>query len=270
MYESVRQAVALCLDQDAVSNEFGGEYALRVYGCYGFGQWMPLYADDETDMITRIREELQDYPVDLPQAERLLIQDGWTLDENGNPFVTGQGKVRYKEVDGELLPLIIRLARPDDSPNVDTVTAMLERPFAQLGIGLETEDMSFTDMLSQYYRQTPRTCNLYSLATNFNYVFDPYFMYAAGDEYQGTLNTSGLRDEQLEALALRMRETEPGDNAEYAKRWLAFQKRWSEVLPAAPLYSNIYFDYYPTTLREYFVGSFSSWALAMPYAWYEE
>jgi peptide/nickel transport system substrate-binding protein len=39
-----------------------------------------------------------------------------------------------------------------------------------------------------------------------------------------------------------MRAVEPGDNDTYVDLWLKYQKRWQELLPEIPLYSNEYFD----------------------------
>ena len=62
-----------------------------------------------------------------------------------------------------------------------------------------------------------------------------------------------------------MRMTEPGDVLSYCQKWIAFQEYYSEVLPAIPVYSNVYFDFYTPNLQEYYVGSSASWAqLIMP------
>ena len=277
----MRQAIALCLDKDKVTTDFGGSNALRVYGCYGYGQWMPLYQEkDEStgevtyDMLNDL-DLLPKYDVDLVEAEKLLVEDGWIYNADGEPYVHAEGEVRHRKVfideqeEPVYEPLILKMAKTEGSENAEQIVTLLTGPFEQLGIGLEVTELSFNDMLAHYYRQTDRTYDMFYLATNFNYVFDPYFMYSTADEHQGTLNTSGLRDPQLEALALDMRSTTPGDNATYAQKWLKFQQRWAELLPAVPLYSNIYFDLYPTDVNDYYVGSFSSWALAMPYVWYD-
>lgn len=270
--QKTRQAIALCLDKDKVASQFGGEYALRVYGCYGYGQWMPLYQQDGSDMLDALNT-LPKYDMDLSQARRLLEEDGWVYSTDGGPYVSSRGGLRCRKVsaDGQTVyePLSLKMAKAQGSESAEQIIRLLEEPFRQLGIGLEVTELPFADMLSHYYRQTDRTYDLFYLATNFNYVFDPSLMYSTADEHQGTLNTSGLRDKQLEALALDMRHTAPGDNAAYAQKWLRFQQRWAEVLPAIPLYSNVYFDLYPADLNGYQVDSFSSWALTMPYAWYD-
>ena len=59
-----------------------------------------------------------------------------------------------------------------------------------------------------------------------------------------------MTDKELYQMAVDLRRTEPGNTLEYCERWLKFQERFSEVLPMIPLYSNIYFDFYPRILQD--------------------
>ena len=60
-----------------------------------------------------------------------------------------------------------------------------------------------------------------------------------------------------------MRRTEPGDVLTYCQKWVAFQERWAEVLPAIPVYSNVYFDSYAETLHDYSVSANLTWSEAI-------
>ena len=60
-----------------------------------------------------------------------------------------------------------------------------------------------------------------------------------------------------------MRKTEPGDVLSYCQKWVAFQERWTEVLPAIPVYSNVYFDFYTTRLQNYRVTENQTWTQAI-------
>lgn len=64
-------------------------------------------------------------------------------------------------------------------------------------------------------------------------------------------------------LAVDMRKTEPGDVLSYCQKWVAFQERWTEVLPAIPVYSNVYFDFYTTCLQNYRVTENQTWTQAI-------
>ena len=103
--------------------------------------------------------------------------------------------------------------------------------------------MAFDELLTYYYRQTERTYNLMYLATNFAAVFDPYYTFNTDEAYQGALNTSGIADEKLMAIALELRQTDPGDEETYTERWMELMQRFSDVLPTLPIYSNVYYDF---------------------------
>jgi hypothetical protein len=60
-----------------------------------------------------------------------------------------------------------------------------------------------------------------------------------------------------------MRQTEPGNLLGYCQKWLAFQQRFAEVKPMIPLYSNVYFDYFPTILHNYYPSGTATWTEAV-------
>ena len=151
------------------------------------------------------------------------------------------------------------------------------------------------DLLRQYYRQDgERACDLIYLATDFDVVFDPSRNFApedpkedieqeteqnleedteqdleedteqASQQYSGnTLNTTGISDQELYELAVDMRRTEPGDVLAYCQKWVAFEERFAEVLPMIPVYSNVYFDFYPRVLQNYNISANVNWGSAI-------
>lgn len=275
--EAVRKAVAYSFDKQAFASGVGGAYALPVYGYYGLGQWMSqntdLTADAENDLeqidaATALAE--LEVPLDLDQAKALLAADGWTLNASGGEYAEGVDSIRYRSENGSLVPLTIRWAKTANSSVADAIAETLREPFGQLGLGLEITEMPFNDVLALYYSKDKPDYDMFYLATNFTNIFDPYYEYNTADEYQGLVNTSGLRDETLMMLALDMRRTEPSDMRGYVEKWLAFQERWVELMPMVPLYSNVYFDFYQYDLQDYKISMYSSWALAIPYAWIGE
>lgn len=279
-FEAVRKAVAYSLDKEEFCRRYTTlNYGLPIYGYFGIGQWMVQMLlspgtrpDTEDDAQTAAWDAmdlgvLETYAPDTDAARQVLIADGWTLNENGEEFVEGDGAVRYKEVNGELMPLILRFAKSEGSISGDILEEMLTDPLAQIGAKLETEAIPFTRMLAQYYRQEEREFEMMHLASNFTSIFDPYFTYNTDDEFAGEQNTTGYKDEELEKLALDMRETEPGDLLGYVQKWYAFQQYWNEKLPMLPLYSNVYFDFFIPELQGYLPSSQMSWATAILYAY---
>jgi len=55
---------------------------------------------------------------------------------------------------------------------------------------------------------------------------------------------------------------------EYCRKWVAFQERFTAVLPAIPVYSNVYFDFYTSSLQNYDPMKQVSWAQEILYAVY--
>ena len=282
-FEAVRKAVAYALDRDAMTADFTGNYGQTVDGYYGFGQWMVQMvngtlshlAEGETETAAQTQawgelslDNLEHYAKDLEKAEALLVADGWTLNEKGEAFAKGTDAVRYKDVDGELMRLSLRWAKTPDNRAADLLEAMLVQPLAAIGMEILAEEVPFSQLLRHYYRQDARTYDMFYMASNFTLVYDPYVMFSDDASYEGALvNTTGYEDSRLEALALDMRQTEVGDYLSYCKKWVAFQEYWNSVLPAVPLYSNVYFDFYTTKLQDYAATSNQTWADAILYAW---
>lgn len=282
-FEAVRKAVAYALDTEDFTSQFTGNYGQAVYGYYGFGQWMVQMvngtlshlAEGETETAAQTQawgelslDNLEHYAKDLEKAEALLVADGWTLNEKGEAFAKGTDAVRYKDVDGELMRLSLRWAKTPDNRAADLLEAMLVQPLAAIGMEILAEEVPFSQLLRHYYRQDARTYDMFYMASNFTLVYDPYVMFSDDASYEGALvNTTGYEDSRLEALALDMRQTEVGDYLSYCKKWVAFQEYWNSVLPAVPLYSNVYFDFYTTKLQDYAATSNQTWADAILYAW---
>jgi hypothetical protein len=139
-----------------------------------------------------------------------------------------------------------------------------------IGVDAQYDEIPFQEMLAHYYRQTERTYHIMLLATNFQYVFDPYYTFHSDDVYQGVHNTTGIRDEELERLAYVMRRIVPGENETYLQKWMDFQRHWAEELPMAPLCSNVYFDFFRPDLQNYIITSSNTWAAALLYSYLGE
>lgn len=263
-YVAVRQAVAMCMDKDAFIEAFMGGYGLSVHSYYGLGQWMAQ------EIVDRLEQEVTLYPYDVQAAENLLVEDGWTLNENGEPFVKGTDGARYKETENGLIPLAIHYAQPEDNDGAALLGEMLGKELQSIGFEFTVAEMPFDELLAHYYRSTDRTYNLMYMATNFTFVFDPYYTFHTSEEYQGIMNTSGIRDEELETLAAEMRRTDPTNSEEFLQHWIKMIKRYSDVLPTLPIYSNVYFDFYRTELEGYAPNAHWSWPPSILYAYLQQ
>ena len=77
------------------------------------------------------------------------------------------------------------------------------------------------------------------------------------------LNPGAIFDEELYRLSVELRRTEPGELLEYMEKWVELQERFGEILPAIPVYSNVYFDFYPRILHNYQVSETVTWGQAI-------
>ena len=279
-FTAVRQAIAYSVDTDAIVADYLQNFGLAVYGYYGMGQWMTQAANGslrpeavtdaqaaQWDKLTL--DKLNHYEPNPELAQKLLVKDGWTLNAQGGRFVEGTDTVRYKKVGKELMRLSIRFAQAQGNAAAALIVAQLQAALPALGCELIVEQVSFNDLLTDYYRQNgERKYDMSFLATNFLSVFDPYTTFSADGGVPGNANVSGLNDKKLAQLALKMHKTEPMDYLTYAQNWLAFQQRYNEVLPSLPLYSNVYFDFHTDWLQNYAPNAYSSWPAAILYAYY--
>ena len=173
------------------------------------------------------------------------------------------GPLTLEAQDGALTALELKLIYPEGNTVGAALESALVENLAKVGVRLEVEAVPFAELLRIYYRQDARDCDMIYLATNFASVFEPSATFNPEEAYQGMNNTTGIADAQLYALAVDMRQTEPGDVLSYCQKWVAFEEAWSELLPAIPVYSNVYFDFYTPTLHDYNVSSSTGWAEAI-------
>lgn len=282
--DAVRRAIACCFDKDEAVNRTVGNFGLRSDGYYGLGQWMYLTVNGtltlereepgedateeeklayEEEMLAWDEMSLDDvavYNLDLDAAAEYLAQDGWTKNADGGEFDPAADKIRCKEIDGELVALDLNMIYPEGNAIGDCLQETFVDNLAQVGIALTVTPVPMDELLSLYYRQQDRDCDLIYLATNFNVVFDPSVTFSVADASIGESNRTGILDEELYNLAVDMRRTEPGDTLSYCRKWIEFQKRFADVLPIIPVYSNVYFDFYTAHLQNYDVTESISWA----------
>ena len=285
--QSVRQAIAYCLDKDTLVSDYVGNFGLRVDGYYGIGQWMyqmlngaiepPLEEPEDSasaadkqayeEALLAWEELTMDnipvYDLNLEAAVKLLEEDGWKLNREGAAFDPAKDDVRCAEVDGQIVPLELKLIYPEGNTIADSLQTNFVENLAQVGVKVSMEGVPMTELLKQYYRQVERDCDMIYLATNFDVVFDPTLNYVpANGEVIGS-NYQAIESETLYAMAKDMSMTEPGDVLTYCQKWVAFQEQWMEELPAIPVYSNAYFDFYTNTLQNYLISANATWTQAI-------
>ena len=233
---------------------------------------------------------ITDYTVDLKKAENLLIEAGWTLNKDGEPYQKGVDEYRCKKMeDGTLVALDLKMMYPEGNRMADIMqndvrTENDPAPYPELrdgrapdpdattfvgnlaavGIKLTLVPEKMEDLLKSYYRQTERTTDMIYLATNFHVIVDPSITYSTDDTLNHEIwNNTYSDDEDLFYRAKSMRETEPGDVFSYVGKWISFQERYNTVLPTIPIYSNLYFDFLNENLQNYWITGQVTWSQAI-------
>lgn len=258
--QRVRQAVASLVDREGIIREALASNGKPVYGYYGIGQELVIGKEDQ------LKELLHLYPTNYAAAEKLLVEDGWSLDENGNQLRKASGKQRYRKEGDTLEPLVLRMAFSQGNPIAETVAKQLEKALRQVGGRLDIQPLETREPFQQYYRQQTRAYDILFLGSNFDMIFDPYHALLPLIGGQGQRNLTGIDDPELLRLSEQMRDTVPGDKLGYERRWQQFQQRLVNQLPLLPLYSNVYYDAFTNDLVNYHPEAHFSWAQALLYA----
>lgn len=283
-FPAVRHAVAMLLDRNEFANTFCQGWGGVVNGPYGTAMWMYQDAQEWLD------ENLDNYAYNPEAATQLLVDDGWVYDENGNDYVEG---IRYKKVTEEeagqykhvkklddgtyLMGLVIEWASSEGNSVSDLLSVMLANgdQTAAAGIKINQNVMTFSELLNYMYRDAsqgdkygvPTYC-MYNLATNFTSLYDQAYNFTLDEKMVADgYNTDFIFDEQLDKLSMDMvYGVEAGDDAAYLELWKEFIKRWNELLPEVPLYSNVYISVYPDWLQGYEQSSYWDFEQAILYA----
>ena len=272
--QEVRQAIAMCLDKDGLTDDYVSNFGLRVDGYYGMGQWMVQmlngtlsFPEEEPEEDATAREKadyeekieqwealverweaLKVYDFDPQAAAALLEQNGWRLNGEG---------IREKNLNGETVTLDLVLYYPEENPVGAYLEERLVQPLQEAGIRLKVEPREA--LLEDYYSLGDRGCDMLYLASNFETAFEPSGIFEPGGEQ----NHTRLNDAALYDLAVEMRRTEPGDLLSYCEKWLNFQEEFIDQLPLIPVYSNVYFDFYPRVLHDYTITASTTWSQAV-------
>lgn len=283
---AVRQAISMCVDKDALVQSTVSSYGIRVDGYYGLGQWMyqlasgtltypvrepvnataaerAAYEAEVNGWANLTLDDIKVYDFDTAAAVQMLESNGWTLNRQGNAYNAQTDDVRCKLVNGQLVALDLKMLVTEENHFADALREVVGKTLAEAGIGLTVEEMPMQEVLRYYYRQAERDCDMIFMASNFDVVFDPSVNFRPDSKDVNHYNTTAIQDPTLYALALDMRQTAPGDALKYVQKWVAFQKEFQEEVPMIPLYSNVYFDFYPRVLQNYNVSSNVSWGKAI-------
>ena len=259
--ENVRKAIAYCLDRNQFAYQYSGGYASVVHSYYGLAQWEYQESKDWID------QNLNTYEKNIDEAKKLLEEDGWTLNADGSAY-SGTG-TRYKDVNGELKPLVIQWCNTSGNPVSELLATMLPEAMAEAGMELKATTTDFPTMLSGI-DHSGEIYNMYNLATGFALASSPWYYYSTDPVWmQGGYNSNWIADEELAAAAEALKPIPYEDTEAWLTAWQNFIAIWNDKLPDIPLYSDEYYDFYSTKLHDWTSTSVWEWSRAVLDAWVE-
>lgn len=261
--EKVRQAIAYCLDRNEFARQYSGGYAAVVQAAYGLAQWE---YQESTDWIN---ENLNTYEMNIETAKQLLDEDGWNLNADGTPY-SGTG-TRYKDVNGELKPLVIEWANSEGNPVSELLATMLPETMAEAGMELSPTTMDVSTLFACISHSGDKIYNMYNLATGFSTANSPWYTYSMDERFMTAgYNSNWISDQELADAAGAMETIPYEDNDAWLEAWRNYIKVWNEKLPDIPLYSDEYYDFYSLKVQGWDANSMWDWSSAILDAWVTE
>lgn len=218
----------------------------------------------------------------------------WEEDNEGNVILDNEGNriptkiavstegydTRIKTVGGKtLMPLELDYIGTVENEFTDLIVQKLCSSTAVSNIGMKfnVSTITFANLLLRVYRQegyeTPASC-MYNLATNFTAVYDQSYEWS-GESYWLDIGANlsrlfDLGEGGLDQLSMDMvYGCNPTQRSEYLRLWTDYILRWNELLPELPMYSNTYYDFHHTKLKNYNPSSLWEFDGAIVYAYVE-
>ena len=260
--QNVRQAIAYCLDRNEFARQYTGGYGSVVHSFYGLAQW------EYQDSVEWINENLNTYEMNVDAAKELLEADGWNLNADGTPY-SGTG-TRYKEVDGEIVPLVITWCNSEGNPVSELLATMLPETMAEAGIELQATTTDFATLQNGILHAGDTMYNMYNLATGFATANSPWYYFSSDEAWMGNYNTNWIADEELNDAVVPLKSIPYEDSEAWLEAWQNFIKVWNEKLPDIPLYSDEYYDFYSTRVQGWENTATWGWQNAVLDAWVSE
>ena len=169
------------------------------------------------------------------------------------------------------MALDLTMMVPEGNHILDTMQENFFDNLDKVGIKITPVPTPMEELLKSYYRESERTTDMIYLATNFHVIVDPAITYSTDTTANHQIwNNTYSDDEELYYLAVDMRRTDPKDVFDYVSKWVAFQERYNQVLPAIPIYSNIYYDFWVPELQNYNIVGHVTWTQAILEAYFGE
>jgi len=258
-FEEVRRAIAWTLDRHEFNNMWAAGHATTNDTLIAVASWMYIENRDIIDSYITYN-----YTLNLANATAELEAGGWVYNADGEDWEAGDGP-RHKEVDGELMPLVLRWASPEANEIGAMLASLMTEPANSVGIYFDQTFVTMADFSPALLGLDPD--NRFSMINGglgIPQIDAVWFSYNPDPSYFGTWNWTRSTDAELYSHALGRRQAESRE--EYLEAWLGFISRFNVYLPVLPLNADTFHDFYREGLLNYGRTDLVSWSYVIAWA----
>lgn len=263
-YPEVRRAFAYILDRDEMNKQLSGGYA-SVIDCLATEAMADYQATKD-----ELEGTLTHYSYDIEKAKQELIDGGWTLNEKGGEYVEGTDKIRYKEVDGKLIPLELQWAYQEgDATNL--YNTVIPPEAEKIGMKFQGTKMDFSQLINHLNREgVDPTYNVFSVGVVLPELSSWWYFFDDAPERMGLWNYYRISDPDLKSITAEMQKVEPGDTEKFRELFVDFQKVINEKMPGVILTTGTEYWFYNPKLKNFVPRSYDNWWYFILDAYIEE
>ena len=270
-FEEVRRAIAWTLDRHEFNNLWAHGHATTNDSLIAVASWM--YQENANEIPNHIT---YNYTLNLANAVAELEAGGWVYTADGDEWTGPEDGPRHKDVDGELMPLVLEWASPEANIIGELLSSLMTEPAYSIGMHFEqtfVDGVTFGSALTgtdedgiviHGQQEHPLRFNMINGGLGINPVNAVWFSYNPDPEYWGNWNWTRTDDEELFSYAMGMRQS--ATHEEYLENWFGFISRFNVVLPVLPLNADTFHDFFIDGLENYYRNDLFSWARAIVWA----
>lgn len=258
-FVEVRRAIAWTLDRVEFNNMWAAGHASTNDSLIAVASWM---YQENRDAIPGLIT--YNYTINTANATAELEAGGWVYNEAGEEWQPGDGP-RHKDVDGELMPLVLRWASPEANDIGAMLSSLMTEPANSIGMYFDqtwVDGPAFSNALTGM--EPDNRFNMINGGLGLNPINAFWFQYSPNPDLWGSWNWTRTDDEILYGYARGMRNS--SSREEYLENWMGFIARFNVVLPALPLNADTFHDFYREGLMEYYRNDLFSWSRAIVWA----
>ena len=257
---NVRWAFAHVVDRQAILDQVLEGYGSLIDTEASEAQWM--WQGKRGEVLNQIRP----IALNIEAAHDFLDQTEWVFEEDGTTAfdrakANAEGSYLRYNAEGEVLRIRNGAANEEVGGIIEIETV---RNAALAGIEFISEFIEWATVLSHLYQMPPipdeeRLYSTFSMGVTFGRPFDPYWSWHS--DHYGTWMNPSFSDAEIDELLVTMRRTDSDDLAGYLDSWFQYVVRWNYLLPALPLYANMYVELFNSRVQGVEnVTPFADWA----------